>query len=118
MSGCAIANFDMYRGDTKTLVVAVMSSDGSALDVDTALGITFGLFEVETLEVVALMTLGQGITVTGNLITIVIPHDETERMLGNYTYEIEIVTVTAQTHTILQGTATVIADLITPEVLA
>lgn len=108
--------FTMYRGDTKKLNVAVVDETGAPVDISDATSVTFGIFEVDTGAVVAILVTGVEVTVSGSVITVVIPILVTQQLLGNYRYEIEVVTVEAHTYTVLQGTMTVVADLITPQV--
>lgn len=110
-----IARFTMYRGDSKILNITVTDGDGVAVDIDDAERVIFAVFGRDEDTPVLTKALGDGVTVAGNIITVTLDAADTDTLLGNYTFEVEIVDGDGLTSTVIQGTAVFSADLITPE---
>lgn len=103
---CESPRFTMYGGDDRILNFEVKDEDGEAVDIDTATASIFAMFTAEGVESFRL-TLDDGITLAGNIVTVTIPNATSALLLGEYAFELELTDATDLIHTLAQGSATV-----------
>jgi len=100
-------NLEMYKGDTKNLVVSVFNTDGSVKNLTDAT-IIWALFNSDTKEIYVTKTTGSGIIITnptGGIIQISILPTDTETLKSGpwYKYETEVTDSGSNVSTVNSG---------------
>jgi hypothetical protein len=109
-----ITNFSLTAGDTKTLVVTVRDTDGSAVNI---VGATIHWRCAKSFNKTAavLKSTSDGITISDGAngqMTIQLDADDTEDLVGLYYHEIELTSAAGDVSTVLRGTMKVTPQLI------
>ncbi len=102
-------NFDMVSGDTKDLVVSVLDENDAVVPITGATA-TFVMSKTEFSPILFTYTVGSGIVITdgaGGILTVTIAAVDTEPLIGQHYYEIELVDASLKISTIALGRITI-----------
>lgn len=101
----ATTDYVMYRGNSKTIEVAITDSDGDAVDVSTAQAIAYGIFAPTGGVSLVTKTLADGVSVVTSTVTVALESEDAEELIpGIYIHELKIIDSAGKPTTALQGT--------------
>lgn len=103
---CTVSRFTMFEGNTRILNFEVKDSNDDPVTIDDALATIFAMFGGDSLEEALRLDLDGGITLAGNIVTVVIPA-ASSLSVGEYLYELQLTDASSYIHTLAQGSATV-----------
>lgn len=106
-------NVTMYSGDSKTLTISIVDSDGAAIDVSTAAAVVYAIADSSRGPALVTKTLADGVSVAGSTVTVTLEPDDTEDLAGVYYHELQITDDVGHVDTAMSGTITVRRDLVT-----
>ena len=109
-------NFEMHSGDTKDIVVNVLDEQDQAVPI-VAADVVFILSKNEfSTALVTKTTGGGGIVITngpGGVLTITLDSADTEPLVGEHYYEVELTDVASRVNTIAVGSIDIRPNVIT-----
>lgn len=98
-------NFDMVSGDSKDIVVSVLDESDQVVPI-TGASATFILSKTRFTAALVTKTVGSGITITdgaGGVLTVSLLPADTEPLIGQHYFEIELIDTNAKESTIVVG---------------
>lgn len=100
--------FNMYRGDTRPLAVNVKTRSGESFNLENGQIAYFAMDESG--KTVLMKDTGNGIVVSGSLVTVYFDPEDTRRMRGVYTHRIKMVDDIGQPFTVFSGKLVVLGE--------
>jgi hypothetical protein len=102
-------NFEMVSGDTKDIVVSVLDENDAVVPITGATAV-FALSKTDFSPILFTKTVGSGIVITdgpGGILTVTLVEADTESLIGQHYYEIELTDAAFKVSTIALGRITI-----------